>query len=90
MLIITDDGRLVAFVENELTNATITATNGKELMMPKTNIKKVYPITYIINSKMKILYYLTNEVKKRRYFIPNENKDFSLPELKEYLRGVLK
>ena len=39
MPIINGDGRLVAFVENEFTSATITATNGKELIIPKANMK---------------------------------------------------
>ncbi len=66
----------------------IKVTNASEEIIPITNIKKINPRIYKINSII-ILYYDTNYFKDKKYYIPKLKQEYNFSEIKEYLKGVL-
>ena len=58
----------------------VRITNGSEEVIPKTNIKKINPTIYKINSII-ILHYSCNIIKDRNYYPPKLKKDYNFSEI---------
>lgn len=92
LAILEDDRKLTKFLLENFNNIDITPTNGSEMLISITNVKKVNPIIYKIKSdkvKLTILYFKCDDINERKYYIPKLKQDFTLSELKDYLKGVL-
>lgn len=92
LAILEDDRKLTKFLLENFNNIDITPTDGSEMLISITNVKKVNPIIYKIKSdkvKLTILYFKCDDIKERKYYIPKLKQDFTLSELKDYLKGVL-
>lgn len=90
--ILEDDRKLSKYILENFKNIDITSNNGSEVIISATNIKKIIPITYKIKSSkinLTILYFKCDDIKDRKYYIPKLKQDFTLPELKDYLKSVL-
>ena len=90
--VLEDDGKLTKYLELSFSALKVSATNGNVSIYERTNIKKINPITYTINSskiKIIVLYFKCNEIKDKKYYIPSIKQDFSLLELKEFLQKTL-
>lgn len=90
--ILEDDRKLSKYILENFKNIDITSNNGSEVIISTTNIKKVIPITYKIKSNkinLTILYFKCDDIKDRKYYIPKLKQDFTLSELKDYLKDVL-
>lgn len=90
--IMKDDKRLTKFIISNFKNVDITCTNGIEIYFNNTNIKKVEPIIYKINSnkgKLIILYFNCDNFGVKKYYIPKFKKDYSFNELKFFLSDFL-
>lgn len=92
LTILEDDRKLSRFIAQNFKDAKINVSNGNEILITMTNIKKINPIIYKIktlNSSVTILYFKSDDIKDKKYYIPKLKRDFNLSELKEYLKGVL-
>ena len=77
--------KLTKFIIDYFNITDIKITNGKETLLKNTNIKIVKPIIYKIK-KLTILYYKCEDTKERKYYIPKLKQDYTLSELKSYLK----
>lgn len=92
LTILEDDRKLTKFILENFKDTDIKSTNGSEMLISITNIKKVNPIIYKIKSSkttLTILYFKCSDIKDKKYYIPKLRQDFNLSELKDYLKGAL-
>lgn len=87
-----DDRKLSKFILENFKDIKINISNGSEILITKTNIKKINPIIYKLKSNnvnITILYFKINDINDKKYYIPRLKQDYTLSELKQYLKGVL-
>ncbi len=92
LTILEDDRKLTKFILENFKDTDIKSTNGSEMLISITNIKKVNPIIYKVKSDkttITILYFKCSDIKDKKYYIPKLRQDFNLSELKDYLKGAL-
>ena len=81
-----DDKLLTKHLKEKYKGIDIKITNGSIGIYENTNIKKINPIIYKIkykNIKFNLLYYKCEDIDKK-YYLPKEKEEFSLPEIKSY------
>ena len=84
LTILEDDRKLTKFILENFKDTDIKSTNGSEMLISITNIKKVNPIIYKIKSSkitLTILYFKCSDIKDKKYYIPKLRQDFNLSEL---------
>ena len=92
LTIMEDDRKLSKFIFENFKDVKFNVSSGNETLITKTNIKKINPVIYKIKtskSSITILYFKSDDIKDKKYYIPKLKQDYSLSELKEYLKGVL-
>ncbi|MEG2351646.1 MAG: hypothetical protein RSA10_01655 [Bacilli bacterium] len=73
-------------------DAKINISNDSEILITKTNVKKICPIIYKLkstNANIAILYFKIDDIKDKKHYIPKIKQDYTLSELKQYLKEVL-
>lgn len=87
-----DDRKLSKFILENFKGIKMNISNGSEILISKTNIKKINPIIYKLKStniNITILYFKIDDINDKKYYIPRLKQDYTLSELKQYLKGVL-